>query len=258
MRYALLVLLLLCTPAFGQEVCDREASQFLTILHLTEHNHQVYKENLATLFFNLREPVPEEALGSVESLRSWLHQKEDLYREQRTVGSNELGRWTSKLENALLRPYTDSQAARHLDEVVAAFRNRCHKLAQAHPDYPRRYFATGGLVFGRFGAFSELDYFFNDQVSGSKPFVTSGLCRGVAYDELTFQQRVEHPLVASASYELTGPEPWQQVHQLVFTRLQERGLQIEKIPFGWKVVRAGYPARKHEDPTPEADRAKPL
>lgn len=258
MRYALLVMLMLCLPAFGQEVCDREASQILTLLHLTEHNHQIYKENLATLFFNLREPVPEDSLSSLESLRSWLHHKEQLYREQRTVGSNELGRWPNKLESALLRPYTDSQAARHLDDVVTAFHSRCQKLAQAHPDYPRRYFATGGLVFGRFGAFSELDYFFNDPVSSSKPFVTTGLCRGVAYDELTFQQRVEHPLVAGASWELSGAAPWEKVRELVFTRFHERGLQIEKIPFGWKVVRSSYPARKFEDPTSEVERAKPL
>lgn len=252
------MLLWLCVPAFGQEACDRQASHMLGILHLTEHNHQVYKENLATLFYNLREPVPEDSLTSVESLRSWLRQKEQHYVELRTVGSNELGRWPNKLENALARPYTDSQAARHLDEVVAAFHVRCQKLAQASPGYPRRYYATGGLVFGRFGAFSELDYFCNDPVGASKPFVTAGLCRGVAYDELTFQQRVEHPLVAGTSYELAGPEPWEKVRQLVLTRFHERGLHIEKIPLGWKVARGSYPARHFEDPTPEADRARPL
>jgi hypothetical protein len=252
------MMLLLCIPAFAQEACDRQAAHILGILHLTEHNHQVYKENLATLFYNLREPVPEASLDSIESLRSWLRHKEELYREQRTVGSNELGRWPNKLESALTHPYTDSQAARHLDEVVAAFHQRCQKLAQAQPGYPRRYYATGGLVFGRFGAFSELDYFFNDPVSGTKPLVTNGLCRGVAYDEITFQQRVEHPLVAGSSYELAGPEPWEKVRQLVLTRFQEHGLKVEKIPLGWKVARAGYPARRYEDPTPDAERARPL
>ena len=253
-----LVLLLLCLPACAQEVWDRQAARILGILHLTEHNHQVYKENLATLFYNLREPVPEGSLESVESLRSWLRHKEQFYREQRTIGSNELGRWPNKLESALAHPYTDSQAARHLDEVVAAFHQRCQKLERAQPGYTRHFYATGGLVFGRFGAFSELDYFFNDPVSGSKPLVTTGLCRGIAYDEVTFQQRVEHPLVAGASLELKGADPWERVRELVLTRFHEHGLKVEKIPLGWKVTRAGFPARKYEDPTSEAERARPL
>lgn len=252
------IVLMLCLPAFGQEACDRQAAHILGILHLTEHNHQIYKENLATLFYNLREAAPEASLESVESLRSWLRQREQHYREQRTVGSNELGRWPNKLERTLLHPYTDSQTARHLDEVVAAFHQRCKSLAQAQPAFPRKYYATGGLVFGRFGAFSELDYFFNDPVSGSKPLVNNGLCRGVAYDEITFQQRVEHPLVAGSSYPLAGPEPWEKVRELVLTRFQEHGLKVEKIPLGWKVIRLTYPPRHFEDPTPESERARPL
>lgn len=250
--------LLLFTPGWAQEVCDRQASQILGMLRLAEPNHQIYKENLATMLFNLREPLPENALESKESLRVWLRQREEHYRELRTVGSNELGRWPNKIESALAHPYTDSQAARHLDEVVTAFHQRCQKLVQAQPGYPRRYYATGGLVFGRFGAFSELDYFFNDPASGSKPLVNSGLCRGVAYDELTFQQRVEHPIVAGASLELSGSEPWEKVRELVHKRFQEHGLIIEKIPLGWKIQRSGYPARHYEDPTPDAERAKPL
>ncbi|MBS2036564.1 hypothetical protein JST97_16345 [bacterium] len=250
--------LLLVYPAWAQEVCDRQASQILAMMHLAEPNHQVYKENLATMLFNLREPLPESSIQSLESLRSWLREREQHYREQRTVGSNESGRWPNKIESALVHPYTDSQAARHLDEVISAFRQRCLKLNQTRPGYARRYYATGGLVFGRFGAFSELDYFFNDPLSGTKPLVVTGLCRGVAYDELTFQQRVEHPLVAGASLELSGPEPWEKVRELVYGRFQERGLKIEKIALGWKVQRAGYPARHYEDPTPEAERLKPL
>jgi hypothetical protein len=254
----LLLCLILMLPAWSQEGCDRQAAQILGMLKLAEPNHQVYKENLACMLFNLREPLPDIALESPESLRSWLRQREEHYRELRTVGSNELGRWPNKIESALAHPYTDSQVARHLDEVVAAFQQRNQKLAQAQPGYVRHFYATGGLVFGRFGAFSELDYFFNDPASGTKPLVSPGLCRGVAYDELTFQQRVEHPLVAGASLELSGPEPWEKVRELVLKRFQEHGLKIERIALGWKVQRTGYPTRHYEDPTSEAERAKSL
>jgi len=258
MKRALLFLLLLLASlaACAEEVCDRQALQILQMLRLAEPNHQIYRENLATLLYNLREPAPESALESVESLKSWLRQKEQHYREERTVGSNELGRWPNKLESALTHPYTDSQAARHLDEVVTTFHRRCQSLHQA--GYARRYFATGGLVYGRFGAFSELDYFFNDTVSGSKPLVNAGLCRGVAYDEITFQQRIEHPLVAGSSLELTGPEPWEKVRSLVLTRFHEHGLKVEKTSLGWKVERISFPTRHFEDPTPDKERAKPL
>lgn len=250
--------LLLTLSVQAQEKCDQQASQILNMLRLAEPNHQIYKENLASMLFNLRQPVPDGALESKESLRSWLRQQEERYRELRTVGSNESGRWPNKIESALEHPYTDSQAARHLDEVVSAFHLRCQKLDQAHPGYARRYFATGGLVFGRFGAFSELDYFFNDPVSGARPLVVTGLCRGVAYDELTFQQRVEHPIVAGASLELSGPQPWEKVRELVYRRFQEHGLKIERIALGWKVQRSGFPPRKFEDPTPDSERAKPI
>lgn len=253
----LILILLLCTLLAGaEEVCDRQALQILQMLRLAEPNHQIYRENLATMLYNLREPVPETSLTSLESLRSWLRQKEQDYREERTVGSNELGRWPHKLESALTHPYTDSQAARHLDEVVKAFHQRCQSLQQ--PGIVRRYFATGGLVYGRFGAFSELDYFFNDAVSSSKPLLNIGLCRGVAYDEITFQQRIEHPLVVGSSLELTGPEPWEKARSLVLTRFQEHGLKVEKTLSGWKVERLSFPARHYEDPASAKERARPL
>ena len=78
MKHTLLALmLLLCSLAVcAEEVCDRQALQILQMLRLAEPNHQIYRENLATLLYNLREPVPEASLESVESLKSWLRQKE--------------------------------------------------------------------------------------------------------------------------------------------------------------------------------------
>jgi hypothetical protein len=269
MRFALLLFLLTGSPPLqAQQICDRQAGQLLGLLGLSEDDHQILKENLATYLFNLRQPVPSERLNSLDAFRSWLKGKEVEYRQTRTVGSNELGRWPGKFYVTLERPYSDQEAGRHLDRIVQAFKHQCSILEQSNPGYPREFFAFGGLVQGRFGVHSDLDYFFNDPrgEKGSRPFVVPGLCRGLAFDAVSFaehkakaQAGEQNVIMGGPAYPLPGSKPWKPLRSLIMNRMgPQRGLDILTAPEGWKVRRVAYPARSYEDPASDLERSQPL
>ncbi len=266
MRFAGYLLVALALPAIAQQGCDQQAGRLLDLLGVHDARHRILEENLATYLFNLREPVPEESLQSLEAFRAWLGQKEIEYRRRRTFGSNELGRWPSKFYLSLDRPYTDVEAGRHYHQMLRAFQGQCQTLSAARPAYPRQFFAFGGLVHGRFGLHSDLDFFFNDPagVRGSKPFVVRGLCRGLAFDQASFDERKSRYLEGRQDVMLGGPvydlgsvRPWAKLHSMVMARLSARGLDIHDDD-NWVVKRRAFPPRKFEDPASDQERDRSI
>ena len=268
MLRVLVFLLLLGSPAlWAQELCDRQAGQLLDLLGIHDRSHVILQENLATYLFNLREPAPESALVSVDAFQAWLQQKEGEYRRRRTFGSNETGRWPAKFISSLARPYSDAQAGHHFEQIVSSFRHQCQLLKQAHPDYPRHYFAFGGLVHGRIGVDTDFDFFFNDPrgVKASRQFIVRGLSRGFAFDEAGFALRKNKYLAGEKMVMMGGPvydlgevEPWKKMRSMVMTRVAERGLEVHPKATGWTVLRRSYPPRHYEDPATDEERNRPI
>lgn len=264
----LLIGLLVTGVARAQQTCDRQAGRLLDLLGLHDAQHLLLEENLATYLFNLREPVPETGLASLDAFQDWLQEKEAEYRRRRTFGSNELGRWPGKFYSSIEHPYSDVEAGRHFQRVVQAFKGQCQTLSRSRPGYPRQFFAFGGFVHGRLATHSDLDFFFNDPggEKGSKQFIVSGLCRGLAFDEASFEQRKQRYLAGDQRVMLGGPvadlgssRPWIALQSLMRARLVARGLSVRADQAGnWTVSRTGFPSRTFEDPSSEDERNRPL
>jgi len=262
-----LLLVWLPLSARAQSEWDRQADRLLQLIQCQDSNHEILRENLATYFFNLRQQAPESALTDLESFESWLKQIEAQLRQQRTFGSNEMGRWPSKFRISLKRPYDDHQAGKKWQLILHTFRQQCQILAQARPGYARHYYVFGGIVHGRFGANSDLDFIFRDPegTPASKQFIVRGISSGYAFDESSFAER--HAKAQAGQVKvvmggpvaaLDGPRPWEKLDRLLMNRLQARGLSIQHTPRGWQVRRLSYPPRAYEDPSTEAEREQKI
>lgn len=253
--------------AWGQQVWDQQADQLLDLISCRDSQHELLRENLATCFFNLRHSPPDQALTSLDSFFAWLKETEELLRKERTYGSNELGRWPSKFRSSLHHPYTDREAGRKWQGIVVSFRRQCETLAAARPGYPRSYYIFGGILHGRFGANSDLDFIFNDPDGNpaSKQFIVRGFSSGYAFDEKSFGERQAKAragelkvVMGGPVHALSGPKPWMQLNALLMDRLKGRGLKVLNTPEGWVVVRSGYPERHYEDPATDVERSQKL
>jgi hypothetical protein len=107
------------------------------------------RENLASYLAQLRpdfvdrlERAPDEALPS--TLRQGY--------------ANGDMRWTDKLLRDLERPYNDRAVLSHVRRLDDAFRARAEAtVRELPPSMPCRFYITGSLVKGRFGAHSDVD-----------------------------------------------------------------------------------------------------
>lgn len=262
-----LLCLLLSPLARAQSESDRLADRLLNLLHCQDGQHEILRENLATYFFNLRQQVPESALTDLESFEAWLKQLEVQFRQQRTFGSNELGRWPSKFRRSLSKPYDDNQAGQKWRLILRTFRQQCRILAQARPGYARPYYVFGGIVHGRYGANSDLDFIFRDPegTPASKQFIVRGISSGYAFDEASMAERQAKArdgqlkvVMGGPVAPLEGPRPWEQLDRLLMKQIKARGLLIKPTPKGWQVRRLSYPTRTYEDPSTDAEREQKI
>lgn len=238
----------------SQARCYRQAARILDLAQLDSSRHRILEENLASCLHNLRQSVPEKALGSLSDLRSWLQAKHAEDTERGTFGGFELARWSEKIVRDLERPYSDVEVGRRVQKVRAAFKRQVRALKTDMPGYPRQFMAFGGVAHGRFGANSDLDYLYCDP-SGQSRFSGRPLADGFAFAPADFRTRKEAgEAMGSPLVPLAGPAPWTAFEQLVRTGLRERGLEVGE---GWQVSRVAYPRQVYEDRSSARERATP-
>ncbi|MFN8610616.1 MAG: nucleotidyltransferase domain-containing protein [Vulcanimicrobiota bacterium] len=112
-------------------------------------NHTILEENLATILHHFEADF-------VSSLA-------DLPEEKRLdalvgcYGKGPLNLATKISREIRMDPYTDQQVHQRLDHLESVLSTTTRRVLEENGDYPCRFYVTGSLVKGRFGANSDLD-----------------------------------------------------------------------------------------------------
>lgn len=238
-----------CRPSRAR--CYRQAARILDLAELDSTRHRILEENLASCLHNLRQSVPEKALGSLAQLKAWLRRKQADFEARGTFGGMELSRWPAKIVRDVEQPYSDHEVGQRVQQVSAAFQRQVRSLRADLPGYPREFMAFGGVAHGRFGGNSDLDYLYRDPMGESR-FSGRPLADGFAFAPQEFAPRqaagqaMGGPLVP-----LAGRTPWKAFEELVRSQLTRRGLAITE---DWQVSRVAYPRQLYEDRSSTGER----
>jgi polyhydroxyalkanoate synthesis regulator phasin len=129
--------------------CLNAAQKLLKALDLSEKNHVIFRENIATYIAQLKDDFVERL------------QKEDGQQlVQSLTHAFPYGdmRWGKKLQRDIEKPYSDEEVFSHLETVQKELKQKLEQAKALNPTpFPAKIYVTGSLVKGRFGANSDLD-----------------------------------------------------------------------------------------------------
>lgn len=125
------------------DTCSRAASRLMTASQLPAEEHTLLRENLATYLHHLKPDFVEELSEA----------RDPIFTLKRGYANGDM-RWTRKAFRDLEKPYTDTEVFQRVEELNQGF---AALVREQSPAIPTRYFVTGSLLKGRFGAHSDLD-----------------------------------------------------------------------------------------------------
>jgi predicted nucleotidyltransferase len=252
---ALLLLFLLTVAAACQSLecrpCDRQAARLLRLYGLDLEDHQIQADNVALYLFNLAEPLSETAWQSAETFTAFLAQRLEHWRRvearqgsrEEQVMAQDHCRWYQKLHKDLLCPYTDREVLQRLERVEQDMQAE-DALWRARLG-PRRYIVFGGLLKGRYGGNSDVDYLVDMEglTRAEALQVTAGRESTVkAQPQLreNFQEKFARLQAGTPSMRLLDEDqPWRGLRDLIVDCLQSKGFELN-FDLG-TVVRRFYP-----------------
>lgn len=126
--------------------CLYAAGRLLEASQIPVEDHLLLRENVATCLHQLKDEFVERVADS----------SEPLFAMRGGFSAGDM-RWTHKVFRELEKPYTDAQVLDRVAELQTRADQVVEELANRHQPYPCRFFITGSLIKGRFGANSDLD-----------------------------------------------------------------------------------------------------
>ena len=237
-----IVFLLLTVTSASQplecRLCDRQAARVLTLYGLALDDHLIEADNIALYLFNLAESPPESAYPSAETFTSFLLQrlrhwqtveaKPDSRAEQ--VVAQEHLRWYQKLHKDLSCPYSDSEVFQRIERVESDMQAE-DALWRARLG-PRRYIVFGGLLKGRYGGNSDVDYLVDmDSLTRAEALqVTAGRESTVKAQPQRrdhFQEKFARLQRGATTLKLLDEDkPWRGLRDMIFDCLRSKGFEL--------------------------------